>query len=155
MLLGLVDDLRRFADVHQPRETEGATRHVLNQTLDARLIARRQKHRLINAETAVLPSPHVLDHFRLDLLRGQVQFEDRFLPGNQQPLLVELGQLQNITLGGKPAAGDQHVDVGMPVQQFAMCLNRRDHDGHYILPPEQSPSFRLEARPGKRREFPQ
>ena len=49
MLLGLIDDLSYDADLHQPRETEGATRHVLNQTLDARLIARRQKHRLINA----------------------------------------------------------------------------------------------------------
>jgi hypothetical protein len=31
-----------------------ATRHILNQTLDPRLIACRQKHGLIDTETAVL-----------------------------------------------------------------------------------------------------
>ncbi len=55
LLLRLVDDLPRVADLHQPRQTKRAARHVLDQTLNTRLIARRQKHRLIDAETAVLP----------------------------------------------------------------------------------------------------
>ena len=110
--------------------------HVLNQTLDAHLIARRQKDRLIDAKAAVLPGPHVLDDFRLDLLLGHVQLEDRFLPGEQQPLHVELGQLHKIALGCPRAAGDQHMDVRMPVQELAMRLNRRDHAGHHVLAPE-------------------
>ena len=48
LLLGLIDDLSRVADLHQPRQTKRATRHVLDQTLDARLIACRQKYRLID-----------------------------------------------------------------------------------------------------------
>ena len=43
----------------------------------------------------------------------------------------------------------------MPVQNFAMCLNRSDHAGHHILAPEQETRFRLEARPGTGREFTQ
>ena len=34
LLLGLVDDLSRVADLNQPRETERTTSHVLDQTLD-------------------------------------------------------------------------------------------------------------------------
>ena len=101
--LAALIDIRRRLEQHirvPADDTDDLDAEVLE------LIARRKKHRLINAETAVLPSPHVLDHFRLDLLLGQVQFEDRFLPGNQQPLHVELGQLQKITLGCPRAAGD-------------------------------------------------
>ena len=47
------------------------------------------------------------------------------------------------------------MDVGMPVQQFAMCLNHRNHAGHQILAPEQACGFRLEARPGTGRKFAQ
>ena len=81
----LLLDLPRVADLHQTRQTERATGHVLKQTLDGRLIARRQIHRLIDTETAVRPGPHVFDHFRFDLLLGQVQLKDRVLPGNEQP----------------------------------------------------------------------
>ena len=56
----------------QPRQTERAARHVPNQTLDSGAIAGGQVHRLVHAGTAVRPTPHVLDHFRLDLLLGQV-----------------------------------------------------------------------------------
>ena len=45
--------------------------------------------------------PHVLDHFRLDLVLGQVQGEHRFLPGRLQPLHVEFGQFQELALRGK------------------------------------------------------
>jgi hypothetical protein len=63
------------------------------------LIARWQKHGLIHTEATVLPSTHVLDDFRFDLLLGQIQCEDRVLPSDQQSLHIELGQLQKITLG--------------------------------------------------------
>ena len=43
----------------------------------------------------------------------------------------------------------------LPVQQFAMCLNRRNHAGHQILAPQQACGFRLEARPGTGRKFAQ
>ena len=43
----------------------------------------------------------------------------------------------------------------MPVQQFAMSLNRRDHAGHHTLAAEQPLCFRLETRPGTGREFTQ
>ena len=47
------------------------------------------------------------------------------------------------------------MDVRMPVQEFAMSLNRRDHAGHHILTSELALCFRLEARPGTGREFTQ
>jgi hypothetical protein len=46
--------------------------------------------------TAVRPGAHVLDHFRLDLLLGQVQREHGFL----QPLQVQFGQFQKRTVRG-------------------------------------------------------
>ena len=98
----------------------------------------------------MFPTPHVLDNFRLDLLLGQVQLEDRVLPSVQKSLHVELGQLQKLALGSKRAASDQHVDVRMPMQKFAMRLNRPDHAGHHILAPAQPPGFGLEAGPGTR-----
>ncbi len=62
-LLRLVNHLAGVGHLHQPRQTEGAPGHVLDHTLDARLIARRQPHRLIDAKTAVFPGPHVLDDY--------------------------------------------------------------------------------------------
>ena len=103
----------------------------------------------------MLPSAHVLDDFRFDLLLGQVQLEDRVLPSNQQSIHIELGQRQKIALGCKRAAGNQHVDVRVPMQKFAMGLNRPDHPRHDILPTEQAPGFRLEAGPGTRGKFAQ
>ncbi len=55
----------------------------------------------------------------------------------------------------KRAAGDQYVEVRMPVKKFAMSLNRRHHAGCHILAPEQANRFGLEARPGTSREFAQ
>jgi len=42
------------------------------------------------------------------------------------------------------------MDVRMPMQKFAMSLNRPDHAGHHILAPQQPLGFRLETRPGTR-----
>ncbi len=155
LLLGLIDDLSCIADLDQPRETERTTSHVLDQTLDTSLIARWQEHRLVHAETTVLPTAHALDDFRFDLVLGQIQREDRLLPSDQQSLHIKLGQLQKIALGCKRAASDQHVDVRMPVKEFAMSLDRRDHPGHHILAPKQANRFRLEARPRTGRELAQ
>jgi D-mannonate dehydratase len=83
---------------------KGATSYVLDQTLDTGLIARWRKHGLIHTEPTVLPSTHVLDDFRFDLLLGQIQREDRVLPSDQQSLHIELGQLQKISLGRKRSA---------------------------------------------------
>jgi len=46
-----------------------------------RLVARRQEYGLINTLAAVLPTAHVLDHFRFDLVLGQVEGKNGFLPG--------------------------------------------------------------------------
>ena len=93
VLLGLVDDLPGRGHLDQPRQAERAAGHVPDQPLDPGAVAGRQVDRLVHAETAVRPSPHVLDHFRLDLVLRQVQREHGFLPGGLQPLQVQLGQL--------------------------------------------------------------
>jgi len=82
LFLGLVDHLPGFGDLDQARQTEGTTSHVPHQTLDALLVAGRQVHRLVDAEAAVLPGAHVLDHFRFDLALGQVQG----VPMNEFPM---------------------------------------------------------------------
>jgi hypothetical protein len=43
----------------------------------------------------------------------------------------------------------------MPVKEFAMSLDRRNHAGCHIPATEQPPSFRLQARPRTGREFAQ
>ena len=154
----LVNHLPRIAHLDQPRETEGATSHVLDQTLDTRLIARRKKHRLVHAEAADhRRAANCACSRRLPVRSSprQVQREDRVLPSRQQSLQIEFGQFQKITFGCKRAAGDQYVDVRMPVKKFAMSLNRRHHAGCHILAAEPANRFGLEARPGTSREFAQ
>ena len=94
------------------------------------------------------PGAHVLDHFRLDLPLGQVQREHGFLPGRLQPVQVQFGQFQELALGGKRAAGDQGVDVRVPVQKFTVGLDGGDHAGQHVLAAEQAADFGLDARPG-------
>ena len=96
--LRLVDQQTRFGHPDQSGQTKRALRHVLHQTLDPSLVAGRQKHRLIDAETAVSPTAQVLDDFWFGLLIGQIQLEDCFLLGGQHSLYIELWQLQKIDL---------------------------------------------------------
>ena len=100
-LLGLVDHLARLGHLHQPRQTERAAGHVLDQTLDSCLVTRWQQYRLIDAEPSVFPRTHVLHHFRFDLVLRQIQVEDRFLPGRFQTFQVELLQFQEVSGRGK------------------------------------------------------
>jgi len=74
------------------------------------LIARWQKHRLVDAEATVLPSRHVLDDFWFDLLLGQIQREDRFLPSDHESLQIELRELQKIALRAdeRPPSHETH-----------------------------------------------
>ncbi len=126
VLLGLVDDLPGRGHLDQPRQAERAAGHVPDQTLDSGLVARRQKNRLVHAESAVRPGPHVLDYFRLDLVLGQVQGEHGFLPSRLQPLQVQLRQFQKLALWRERPAGQQHVKVRVPVEEFAERLDGGD-----------------------------
>jgi hypothetical protein len=47
-------------------------------------------------EPAVFPGTHVLDHFGFDLVLGEIQIEDRFLPGRFQTFQVELLQFHEV-----------------------------------------------------------
>jgi hypothetical protein len=69
----------------------------------------------------VRPTPHVLDHFRLDLVLGQVQGEHGFLPGGLQTIEVQLGQFQQLTL--RCAVGA--ADAGETLVQVAALEKRR------------------------------
>ena len=62
---------------------------------------------------------------------------------------------QFIHLGCPRAAGDQHMQVRMPVQELAVRLNRPDHAGYDIVAHQQPPGFRLQTRPDTGREFTQ
>jgi len=95
LLLGLVDDLSRIADLDHPKETERTTSHILDQTLDTRLVARWQKHRLIHTEPTVFPSPHVLDDCRFEALLGVHEQEQAFLKSS--PEAVQTAKLTPIT----------------------------------------------------------
>ena len=75
------------------------------------------------------PAAHVLDRRRVDLSLGQVEGEDLFPPAGPQPLLVQLGHSQPLARRGERPAGDQGVDVRVPVQQFPVGLDRHDHPG--------------------------
>jgi hypothetical protein len=59
-----------------------------------------------DAEAAVRPGPHVLDHFRLDLVLGQVQGEDGFLPSRVQAVQVQFGHFQELAVRRQRAAGE-------------------------------------------------
>jgi len=100
-LLRLVDHLPRLAHLYESSQTEGAARHVLQQSLDARLVACAEQHRLIHAQAAVLPAAHSLDDLWFDLALGQIQGKDRFLPGDLEPIEIEFGQCHKIPRGGR------------------------------------------------------
>jgi len=70
---------------------------------------------LFGAEAAVLPSPHVVDDFRFDLALAQVQRKDGFLPGCLQSYRIQFRQLQELAVGCKRAAGEQDMEVRVPV----------------------------------------
>lgn len=70
---------------------------------------------------------------------------------NSGPEFRDTGQ--KIALGCKCSTGKQHMDVRMPMQKFAMRLNRPDHTGHDILAPEHALCFGLETGPRTGREF--
>jgi hypothetical protein len=86
---------------------------------------------------------------------AQVQGKDRFLPGDLKPLQIEFGQFQKIALGCIRSAGNQHVDVRMPMQEFSVSLDGGDHAGHDIVPTQQASDFRLDAGPRAVSEFAQ
>jgi len=153
-LLCLVDHLPRVAHLHQSGQTKRAPCHVLHQTLDPCPVARRQEHRLIEAKaadhrcaTVPVPSAHVLDDFWLDLLLGQVQGKDRFLPGDLKPLQIQFGQFQKIGRRGKRSAGHKHMQMRMPMQQLAVSLDGRDHARHDVVATQQTSDFRLDELP--------
>ncbi len=79
--MGHIDDLTGVCNFDQSRQTKRATGDVLNQSLDAGFIPCRQVHGLINAEAGMLPRTHILDDVGLDLAFSQIEFKDRFLPG--------------------------------------------------------------------------
>ena len=66
---------------------------------------------LIHAEAAVRPGPHVLDHFRLDLVLGQVQSKGGFLPSRLQAVPVQFGYFQELALRSDLATADQRANV--------------------------------------------
>jgi len=68
-------------------------------------------------------------------------------PGRPQPLLVEFRHFEKLALRGKRPARDQGVDVRMPVQEFAVGLDRDDHARQGVPSPEQAADFRLDAPP--------
>jgi len=103
----------------------------------------------------VLPSAHVLDDFWLDLLLGQVQGKDRFLPGDLKPLQIQFGQFQKIARRGKRSAGQKQMQMRMPMQQLAVSLDGRDHASHDVVATQKPPDFCLDAGPGTVREFSQ
>jgi hypothetical protein len=62
ILLGLIDDLPGLSHLDEPRQTEWAAGDVPNEALDTCPVAGRQIHRLVDAEAAVGPTPHAVDH---------------------------------------------------------------------------------------------
>jgi len=98
-----------------------------------RLVARRQEHGLINTLAAVLPTAHVLDHFRFDLVLGQVEGipARRDLPGRFQPVQVQFGQFHKVLRGGKRSVGQKQMQMRMPMQQLSVSLDGRDHAGDH------------------------
>ena len=53
----------------------------------------KQQDRLITLQATVLPSTHVLDDLRYDLVLSQVQGKDCFLPGDLGPILSMVEKL--------------------------------------------------------------
>ena len=50
--------------------------------------------------------------------------------------------------GHEFATGDERMEMRMPVQQFAVGLNRRDHARHDVFAAQQPPDLVADARPG-------
>ena len=142
-LLGFEDNLTGAGHFNQSREAEGAAGNILDESLDAFVISGRQENRLIDAETGVPPGAHVLNDLRFDLALGQIKSKNCFLPDEQERRHVEFRQFQENTLGRKCPAGDQGVDVGMPVQEFTVGVNPGNHTWDYVLAPQQTLCFGL------------
>ena len=65
------------------------------------------------------------------------------------------GSSRKSPVGSPRAAGDQHMQVWMPVQEFAVRLNGGDHAGHHIVATQQTANFCPDAGPGTASQFSQ
>ncbi len=106
IFLGFVDHLPTISYLDQSRQTKWAADHVLNQTLDPRPVPSGQEHGLVDTETAMFPSPHILDNFRFYLALGQVEGKHGFLPGHQQLVHVEFRQFNKVAFRCKSPSGN-------------------------------------------------
>ena len=103
----------------------------------------------------MLPAAHVLHDFWLDLVLGQVQGKDFFLPGNFQPIHVEFGQFHKVPGRGKRSARQKHIQMKMTIQQLSVSLDGGDHARHDIVATQETSDFRQDAVPRPLRQFSQ
>ena len=67
------------------------------------------------------------------------------LPSGQKKLQKKSRESSEVILRSRC---DQRVDVGVPMQEFAVGLDRGDHTGQHVVPTEQASHFGLDARAG-------
>jgi len=102
------------------RPTRAAATGRLTLRLDARRRFHTRRHLLPHPAALVGVPAIVADQMgplRRNVLRefGQVQGKHRFLPGNLEPLPIELGQFHKVPCGSKRAAGQKRMEMRMPM----------------------------------------
>ena len=109
----------------------GQQRHVSDQTFDPAAIAGRQVDRLVDAETAVRPGTHVLDHFRLDLLLGQVNqaFQNNGAARTRSPIPAAALNLLRAAISWRPPKSGcpslKNPRKTVPKTRYGWLLKRR------------------------------
>jgi len=65
-------------------------------------------------------------------------------PRFEQQVGTPARQTQKRTVGAKRTIGGQHMQMRVPMQEFSVSLDGRDHAGDDVVAPQQTPDFRLE-----------
>jgi hypothetical protein len=136
-------------------EAEGASQHVLGQTLPAGAVVRSEPHREVHVEAGVLPAEHLGDERLVDLAAHQKQVEDLLLPEPLERLGVELRQRNERAVGGKGPVGGQGMDMGMKMDELTEGMDARHHARTDVAPIQHRAGDLQDRLPGETRKLAQ
>jgi len=137
VMIGAIEDfaLRRHFD--HPGLGEWATGDVLGELGETCGVAGFQAHILMHTESRVIPSAHILGHFRRDASLIDQHLEDVVFPHLEERLGWGLGQWDEPTVGRERSIGDDRVDVRMKLDERSERLDGHDGPGGNLIPQDK------------------
>ena len=107
---------------------------------------------MVNAESRMGPTPHLVDQLLFDLLLCEEQFKDLPLPDAQQPVRVHWTKIHEPAVGSISPVGRDHMNMRVEMDEVAERLNTGNRAGQNVVASEHEPKYfhdRLPRRAGE------